>query len=82
MRFYKLTVEERAKIEAFNETQKNTLLIVCDHGDGLIGIEADSVESLPFKDFFAELGNFLEPTRIVNIDKEELVSRLDAKDPK
>ena len=76
MRFYKLTVDERAKIEAFNETQKNTLLIVCDHGEGRIGIEADDVESLPFKDFFAELGNFLEPSRIITIDEAELAARL------
>jgi hypothetical protein len=68
MRFYKLSVEERAKIEAFNETQEGTLLIVCDHGEGRVGIEADDIESPIYKDFFAELGNLLEPTRIINID--------------
>jgi hypothetical protein len=72
MRFYKLTPEERAKIEAFNATQKNTLLIICDHGEGRIGIEADDIESPTFKDFFAELGNLLESARIINIDKTTL----------
>jgi hypothetical protein len=68
MRFYKLSAEERAKIEAFNATQKNTLLIICDHGEGNVGIDADAVESPAFKDYFAELGNLLEPSRLVNID--------------
>jgi len=76
MRFYKLTVEERAKIEAFNETQKNTLLIICDHGEGRVGIEADDVESLTFQKHFAELGNLLEPSRIIEIDISILEAKL------
>ena len=72
MRFYKLTVGERATIEAYNATQEGTLLIICDHGEGRIGIEADALESLPFQGYFAELGDFLEPTRIVTIDEDDL----------
>jgi len=72
IRFYKLTAEERAKIEAFNETQEGTLLIVCDHDEGRIGIDADDVETLAFKDYFAELGNSLEPSRIIIIDEGTL----------
>lgn len=79
MRFYKLTADERAKIEAFNATQKNILLIVCDHGEERIGIEADAVESLPFQKFFIELGNLLEPTRIITIDEKELEAMINAK---
>ena len=81
MRFYKLTVEECAKIEAFNETQKDTLLIICDHGEGRIGIEADAVESLPFQKFFTELGNQLKQEQIVEITKEEL-DEMDSKTAK
>ncbi|MHA2047766.1 MAG: hypothetical protein ACW99G_23535 [Candidatus Thorarchaeota archaeon] len=72
MRFYKLSAAERAKIEAFNANQKDNLLIICDHGEGRIGIEADDIESLKYDSYFKELGEFLEPTRIVTIDKGTL----------
>ncbi|MHA2086366.1 MAG: hypothetical protein ACXABD_21690 [Candidatus Thorarchaeota archaeon] len=72
MRFYKLSAAERTKIEELHKTEKDVLLIICDHGNGNIGIEADDVESLPFQKYFSELGNALEPSRIVTIDKGTL----------
>jgi len=72
IRFYKLTAGERAKIEAFTATQKDVLLIICDHGEGRVGINADAVESVTFKKYFTELGDFLEPSRIVIIDLDDL----------
>ena len=72
MRFYKLSAAERIKIEELHKTEKDTLLIICDHGEGRIGIEADGVESPTYREFFAELGDFLEPTRIITVDLEDL----------
>ena len=72
MRFYKLSAAERVKIEEFNKGRKDILLIICDHGEGRIGVEADDVESLKYQGYFNELGNSLEPSRIIIIDEEEL----------
>ena len=72
MRFYKLSAAERIKIEEFNKGQKDTLLIICDHGEGRIGIEADDIESLKYQSYFAEMGNALEPSRVITIDEEDL----------
>jgi hypothetical protein len=72
MRFYKLTAEEQTIIKAFTATQKNILIVICDHGGGLVGINADDIESLTFQDYFDELGNSLEVSQIVTIDIADL----------
>ena len=67
MRFYKLTAEQRAKIEALNEKREGTLLIVCDHGNGNIGVDADAFEHSNFSMYFAELGGAFDFEKVVNL---------------
>ena len=73
MKLYKLTPEQCDAINAFNETQKNTLLIVCDHGDGDIGVDADALKSNPkFAEWLTKLGEAYDvgKEKIVELDVE------------
>jgi len=66
MRIYRLTAGQRAAIEAWNESRKNTLLIVCDHGDGNLGVDADALKDNPaFASYLTKLGEAYNASKVV-----------------
>lgn len=74
MRFYILSASERLKIEEFNKGRKNTLLVICDHGEGYVGVDGDDFESPEFQEWLTDLKTALEPTRMKTLSKEDLES--------
>jgi hypothetical protein len=73
MIIYKLTVEERAAIEALSALRTNILLIVCDLGGetGCAVVYADLISEL-YADYRTLLSETLDPERIVDVDVDPL----------
>jgi len=67
MQFYKLTAEQRAKLEALNEMRTGTLLIICDHGDGNIGVEVDHIKDPKFSAYLNEIGGSVDNGKVTTI---------------
>jgi len=69
---YKPTAEEMDRIRALNESRKNVLLIICDYGDGLVGVDADDIDLPEFSDYKAEVelvDDKVRPERVVIYDE-------------
>jgi len=72
---YKPTAEELVQIRALNESRTDVLLIICDHGDGIVGVDADDIDLLPefavYKDKVEKVDGHIRPERVVEIDENE-----------
>jgi len=68
MNLYKLTAGQCAAFEAHNESRQGTLLIVCDHADGHLGVDADALQSGPFSSYLPHLGEAYDPGQVVVIN--------------
>jgi hypothetical protein len=69
--FYKPTPQELIDIQALNESRENVLLIICDHGNGHIGVDADALDHPDFAAYKAEcdlVGGELKPELVVILD--------------
>jgi hypothetical protein len=87
MNLYKLTPKQCDEINAFNETQTNTLLIVCDYGGGRMGVDADALQHSKFAHYLPELDHVFDAGNIevVDVQKEEddiIAAELAAKEAK
>lgn len=51
---YQPTTEELAAIRVLNGSREYTLLIVCDYGDGVIGVDVDALEQPEFAPYKAK----------------------------
>ena len=56
-------------MEAWNESRQNTLLIVCDHEDGHLGVDADALRDNPdFSSYLTYLGEAFDEGQVVTIN--------------
>ena len=64
MKLYQLIPAEIEKVETLHKSRKNVLLIICDHGEGYIGIDADALESPEFEEYSILLSDTFDDKRV------------------
>ena len=68
MRLYKLDPAQLIAIQELNESRENTLLIICDHDDGDIGIDADALKDIEFLPYLLLIAGGFDEGRVSTIE--------------
>jgi hypothetical protein len=86
IRIYQPDAEELIEIRTLNESRKNVLLIICDYGDGVIGVDADDIDLPEFSVYKEkiklenkEIDGKVKAEKVVELDETKL---FDEKKPK
>lgn len=74
---YQPTAEELVEIQALNESREDVLLIICDYGDGIIGVGVDALNQPEFADYKAKcdlVDGEVRAERVVLVDTNQTSS--------
>lgn len=77
MRLYKLNAGQLTAIAALNSSRENTLLIICDHDNGNIGVDADALQAVEFIPYLAVISGGFDEGQVatLQLDADGLISQ-------
>jgi hypothetical protein len=78
IRIYQPDADELLEIRTLNESRENVLLIICDYGEGVIGVDADDIDLPEFSVYLEkikpenkEIDGKVKEAKVAEIDDEK-----------